>query len=139
MKNLINSAFKARFIRFLCTGGINTAITYAIYLLLLQVISYQVSYTLAYVTGIAIAFLLNKIFVFKTHRGWKSVILYPLVYFAQYLLGILILWLVVDQLGLRAEFGPLAVIVLTIPLTYWLNRLVFVGIVSKTNNEILDN
>ena len=90
------------------------------------------SYTIAYVTGIGIAFLLNKIFVFKTHRGWKSVMVYPFVYFAQYLFGILVLWLIVSQLGLSVELGPLVVVVLTIPLTYWLSRLAFVGLERKT-------
>ena len=72
MNKLITSAMKARFIRFVFTGGVNTAVTYFIYLLLLQVLNYQVSYTIAFVSGIAIAFLLNKLFVFKTDR--KSVV-----------------------------------------------------------------
>lgn len=127
MKEIIDSALGARFVRFLCTGGINTVLTYAIYLLLLQMLSYQVSYTIAYVSGIAITYFLNKIFVFKTHQGWKSVILYPFVYFFQYLFGMLVLWLIVGQLGLSAKLGPLAVVVMTIPLTYWLTRFVFVG------------
>jgi putative flippase GtrA len=135
MKDLIASALKARFTRFLCTGGINTAITYTIYLILLQVLNYQVSYTIAYVTGIVIAFLLNRVFVFKTHQGWKSILFYPLVYVFQYLFGILVLWLVVSHIGLDVKFGPLVVVILSIPLTYLLSRLIFVGHKSKTNDE----
>lgn len=114
--------------RFLLTGGINTAVTYVLYLLLLQILGYKASYTIAYVIGIAIAFLLNKRLVFKTHLGWKSVMLYPFVYLAQYLFGIMVLWLLVSQFGLMAELGPLAVVVLSIPLTYWLNKLAFEGL-----------
>jgi len=125
-----------RFIRFLCSGGANTAITYIIYLLLLQFLTYQVSYTIAYVAGIAIAFTLNKVFVFKEHQGWKSVLLYPFVYLIQYLFGILILWLTVNQMGLKVELGPLVVIVLTVPLTYWLSKLAFVGIKSKETENL---
>ncbi len=136
MKDLISSALKARFIRFLFTGGINTVVTYVMYLLLLQVLSYQVSYTIAFVSGIAIAFLLNKLFVFKTHRGWQTVMLYPFVYFAQYIFGMLLLWLVVSQLGLSVKLGPLIVVILTIPLTYWLSRLAFVGLESRSNRDI---
>jgi putative flippase GtrA len=136
MNKLITSAMKARFIRFVFTGGVNTAVTYFIYLLLLQVLNYQVSYTIAFVSGIAIAFLLNKLFVFKTHRGWKTVMLYPFVYFAQYIFGMLLLWFVVGQLDLSVELGPLVVVILTIPLTYWLSRLAFVGLESRTNRDI---
>lgn len=128
MKELIASALKARFVRFLCTGGINTIITYAIYLVLLQIINYQLSYTIAFVAGIMIAYFLNKVFVFKTHQGWKSVMLYPFVYFIQYLFGMLILWLLVSQTGLSVEFAPLVVVALSVPLTYWLTRFVFVGL-----------
>jgi putative flippase GtrA len=127
MKKLITAAFKNRFIRFLCTGGLNTAVTYGIYLLLLQVTNYQISYTIAYVTGIIFTFLLNRLFVFKTHQGLKSLVLFPLVYVFQYFFGMLILWLGVQYLNLDVKFGPLVVVILSIPLTYLLSKFVFVG------------
>jgi putative flippase GtrA len=111
----------------LCTGGLNTAVTYGIYLLLLQVTNYQISYTIAYVTGIIFTFLLNRLFVFKTHQGLKSLVLFPLVYVFQYFFGMLILWLGVQYLNLDVKFGPLVVVILSIPLTYLLSKFVFVG------------
>ena len=131
MGDLITTAFKYRFMRFLCTGGINTAVTYVIYLLLLKVFNYQLSYTIAYVTGIAIAYFLNKIFVFTSHQGWKTVMLYPFVYAAQYLFGMFVMWFAVSSLGLNVALAPLVVVVLSIPLTYWLSSFVFVGSKSK--------
>lgn len=133
MKRLITVALKNRFIRFLCTGGINTAVTYGIYLILLQTVNYQISYTIAYVTGIVLTFLLNRLFVFKVHQGWKSIMLYPLVYAFQYLFGMLVLWLGVSYLGLNVALGPMVVVILSIPLTYWLSKLVFVGHKSNSN------
>ena len=62
--------------------------------------------------------------------------LYPFVYFAQYIFGMLLLWLVVSQLGLSVKLGPLIVVILTIPLTYWLSRLAFVGLESRSNRDI---
>jgi putative flippase GtrA len=134
MKRLITAAFKNRFIRFLCTGGLNTAVTYGIYLLLLQIVNYQISYTIAYVTGIVFTFVLNRLFVFKTHQGWKSLILFPLVYVFQYLFGMLILWLGVQYLSLDVKFGPLVVVILSIPLTYLLSKFVFVGHKTKSTS-----
>jgi putative flippase GtrA len=134
MKDLISSAFKARFVRFLFSGGVNTIVSYSVYLIGLQFFSYQVSYTIAYVTGIMVAFLLNKLFVFESSRKWSSIILFPVVYIAQYIFGIFFLWLLISQLGMKVELGPLVVAILTIPLTYWLSALVFVGKESNSKN-----
>lgn len=131
---MITVIFKNRFIRFLCTGGLNTVFTYAIYLLCLQVIHYQISYTIAYVSGILLAFFLNRLFVFKTHQGWNSLILFPFVYIFQYLFGILVLWLGVQHLGVDVKLGPLVVILLSVPVTYFLSKLVFVGRKSNTSD-----
>ncbi|RYZ65352.1 MAG: hypothetical protein EOP09_14395, partial [Proteobacteria bacterium] len=46
-------------LRFLFAGGLNTAVTYLMYLGLLQVTSYQISYAIAFVSGIAIIFILS--------------------------------------------------------------------------------
>ena len=47
--------------RFLAAGAVNTALTYAIYLLLLAIAPYLVAYTVAYVSGIAISYLLLSV------------------------------------------------------------------------------
>lgn len=117
----------ARFFRFLLSGGLNTAITYGIYLVLLQQISYQFSYTIAYVSGIAISYTLNRSFVFRSHYGLRSILLFPLVYIAQYGFGMLLLWLWVEIAGLSTKIAPLIVVVATLPLTYVLSRFVFLG------------
>lgn len=117
----------AQFFRFILSGGLNTAITYGIYLLLLQQTSYQISYTIAYVSGIAISYLLNRVFVFREHRGLRSLLLFPLVYVTQYGFGMLILWLWIDMAGLNDKIAPLVVVAMTLPLTYVLSRFVFLG------------
>lgn len=117
----------SRFARFLVSGVLNTAITYAIYLALLQFASYRTSYSIAYVAGIAVSYLLNRSFVFKRHGGWRTLLLFPLVYVAQYLFGIFTLWVWIDQAKLSETIGPLVVVALSVPLTYLLTRFVFVG------------
>ena len=42
-----------RFARFLAAGTVNTAASYAIYLLLLNVVDYRAAYSVAYVAGLA--------------------------------------------------------------------------------------
>jgi putative flippase GtrA len=117
----------ARFFRFILSGGLNTAITYGIYLFLLQQTSYQISYSIAYVSGIAISYLLNRAFVFQGHRGLRSILLFPLVYLTQYGFGMLVLWLWIEIAGLSDKLAPLVVVAVTLPVTYILSRFVFLG------------
>ena len=113
------------FLRFLISGGANTAATYAVYLAMLLVVGYKTAYTIAYVFGILLAFVVNRLFVFQTHRGWQSAALFPLVYLAQYVVSLAVLWAWVEKLRLPEELAPLVAIIITIPLTYVLSRWVF--------------
>lgn len=115
------------FFRFLLSGGINTAFTYAIYLILLHFLNYKVSYSIAYISGVILSFILNRFFVFATHKGIKSIVLYPFVYVFQYCFGLFIVWLWVSVLKLAPEIAPIVSIILTIPLTFILSRFIFVG------------
>ncbi|WP_454846339.1 GtrA family protein [Pseudomonas farris] len=111
--------------RFLVSGGLNTALTYGIYLLVLLFLPYKTSYTISYISGIGIAYALNRFFVFKGHQGVKSVALLPLVYLIQYLFSLLILWVWVEKLGYDQRVAPLIAIIITIPLTFILSKLIF--------------
>ncbi len=113
------------FIRFLFSGGLNTILTYLLYLLLLHFFSYKISYTLCFLTGIVIAYFLNRIFVFRSSAGWRTVALLPLVYLIQYLagLGIILLW--VEVLNWSVFFAPLVAVIITIPVTFMLSYLIF--------------
>ncbi|MGE7138645.1 GtrA family protein [Luteibacter sp. NPDC031894] len=115
------------FLRFLISGGANTAATYLLYLALIQVMGYKIAYTIAYLFGIVLAFVINRFFVFQTHRGWRSMLLFPFVYLAQYLASMLVLRLWIDEFHQSKEAGPIIAIIVTVPLTYALSRLVFHG------------
>jgi putative flippase GtrA len=119
------------FLRFLISGGINTAFTYAIYLILLHFINYQISYAISYVVGIATSFVLSKYFVFRSDRGAKSAILFPFVYLIQYLIGVFVLWVWVDLASLSKAAGPAIVVCVTIPVTFLLSRAIFTTTTSK--------
>lgn len=128
-------ALKLSFFRFLLSGGINTALTYAIFLLLLKIFSYTTSFTLAYLTGIVIAYVMNRFFVFNHHQGLKSIILLPFVYLLQYVLSIIILWCWVEKLGLAVRLAPLAAIGITVPVTYIFSKLIFQHyVISKADS-----
>lgn len=126
MLNLaLSKLMKLDFARFLVSGGFNTALTYGIYLLLLLVIPYTASYTISYAAGVLLAYILNRFFVFKSHRGLQSALLLPLIYGIQYGLSMLILWCWVEKFGLDERLAPIAAIVITLPITYIFSKIAF--------------
>jgi putative flippase GtrA len=110
-------------LRFVIAGAINTAVTYAIYLALLPWSGYAVAYTIAYVTGIALSYVLSTWYVFRVRRDLRGLALFPLVYLAQYLIGMLVLSLSVSSFGVPEKFALLISIAITVPMTFVLSRL----------------
>lgn len=115
----------AAFTRFLLSGGFNTAVTYVLYLVLLQFLPYWFSYTLTFSFGIALAYVLSRYFVFGMPRSGKRIFLFPIIYFFQFLAGLLIVFIWVDVLRWSSSLAPLASIAITIPATFILTKWVF--------------
>jgi putative flippase GtrA len=109
--------------RFVMMGCVNTGLTYGVYLLLLPVLGYSIAYSLAFVAGIALALMLNAKVVFTTSLQWWQIATYPLIYLVQYLFGLLIVWLAINQLAMSKQLAPLLAIALNIPLTFVLTKL----------------
>lgn len=113
--------------RFLLSGAFNTAATYALYLALLVALPYWLSYSVAYASGIVLAYYLSRHFVFGHSPAGRRALAFPLVYVAQYLVGLAVAFVWVDLLRLPAPLAPLAALAVTVPLTYLLTHWVFRG------------
>ncbi len=114
-------------IKFLLIGGINTAITYLIYLGLLNVFGYTLAYAIAYVSGIVISYIGHTLVSFKDKIKLKSFIQYPAVYLAQFISSYVIIYVLINALGLSAKWAPLIAIILTIPLTFIMSKTIIKG------------
>ena len=122
MKASVHGHRRDEIVRFVLGGASTTIVSYAIYLALLYWMPYVFAYSIAYVSGIAWSYFANTLFVFRRAPSVTRAALFPLVYLAQYVAGTLLLVLLVDVLHLSQKLAPLAVIVLTLPLTYVLSR-----------------
>lgn len=120
-------SFSGEALRFLLAGALNTAVTYAIYLLALQVLPYRAAYTLAYALGIVLGYALTTWFVFRAAWSWKRMLAYPMVYLLQYGLGVLFLTVLVERQWVSKELAPLLVVVVTLPVTFIASRLLIKG------------
>lgn len=119
MKNL-----NKEFLKFIVSGALNTLATYIIYLLLLNFISYSISYTVSYISGIFLSYYLNSLFVFKEKLSLKKFLKYPIVYIVQYIINLFMVFLFVEKMGFSARFVPLVVILITLPITYLLSKII---------------
>lgn len=111
-------------LRFLISGGINTAVTYLLYLALLPGLGYWPAYSVAFVTGIVTSYFLNTRFVFRVRTSARRAAAFPLVYLAQYLFGLAVLHVSVRWLAVPAEYAALISIALSVPFTFALSRFV---------------
>lgn len=122
--------------RFVVAGAANTGITYVLYLALLQIMPYEAAYSVTYLAGIVLGYLLNAHFVFKERPTSKSATMYPLAYVLNYMLGLSLLYTLVELVGAPREMAPLLVLLVSVPIMYLATKFVFKGVVcEKTVNQ----
>lgn len=110
------------FARFIAGGVGNTLATYALYLLLLMVLDYRVAYTVAYISGIFLAYWIGLRFVFRERSSWAKLSRFPIVYAVQYVMGVIVIMVCVGVFGAPEALAPLAAIALSVPITFLLSR-----------------
>jgi putative flippase GtrA len=109
-------------LKFLVAGGLNTGLTYLVYLAALTIVPYVAAYTIAYIAGIGISYILNTYFVFKEKVTIRKALAFPLVYLVQYLAGAGLLVVFVKWVYIPETYAPLLVVVATLPLTFYLSK-----------------
>jgi putative flippase GtrA len=117
--------------RFVVVGAVNSGLTYLAYLALLKWVSYRWAYSLSYVAGILLSFVLNSRFVFRVSLRRRSLLRYPLVYAVQYGLGYVVLYAAVGMAGIDPRLGPVAVLAVTVPVSFLLSR----RVLGETNGR----
>jgi putative flippase GtrA len=115
-------SIEAEGFRFLVAGGANTVFTYLIYLLLLPRLGFVAAFTVSFLSGIVFAYVIYSRFVFRVPLAWRKLFRYPALYLLQYLLGLALLALLIDTVGLDARLAPMVNVMLLTPLTFALNR-----------------
>jgi putative flippase GtrA len=99
----------------------NTAASYALFLVLELVLMPALAYTIAFAAGIALGYFINAGFVFRSGRSLRTATRYPLVYAGQYIWGLGLLSLL-GGFGVPPALAMIAVIATSVPLTFLLTR-----------------
>jgi putative flippase GtrA len=108
--------------KFVISGALNTAVTYVLFLVLTLFLATSIAYTLTYVVGIAIAYLLNALFVFRTGNSKRMAIAVPVSYFIQYFYGLAALKILMQVFRLPPYITMAVVIASSFPLQFLLLR-----------------
>ena len=117
-----NTGFRYQALRFIVSGGVNTAVTYAIYLILLNFANYTLAYSMAFAIGIALAYVLNVFFVFRADHSLKKAALFPVIYLIQYGMNVAILHVTVERLAISPKIALVIGIAITLSVTFFLSR-----------------
>lgn len=110
---------------FTLSGGVSTSIMWGIYLLLNLFLQFQVAYLIAYVLTIVVSYFLNALFVFKTPLSLRTFFQFPIIYLVQYVCSAILLGILV-RVGFAESYSPIIALVLLLPLTFWLSRIIMV-------------
>lgn len=111
-------------LRFIVGGGLNTAVSYSLYLLLNLFLPYMYAYGIAYIMGILFSYVLSAKWVFRVGMSWKTFALFPLVYAVQFALTSGLVWLLVEKISVSETFAPLIAIGMALPVTFLMSRYV---------------
>lgn len=120
---MVRKILQKKSIRYLLAGGWNTVFGYGVGVGLYTVLSSQlhvaVIAAIANIFAITMSFLTYKLFVFKTTGNWmleygRSY----LVYGSMALLSIVLLWALVDYVGIDIWYAQALVIILTVGISY---------------------
>ncbi len=118
----INAEVIHEFIKFIIVGLINTGVSYLIYLLLVLFLPYAAAFTISYILGILISYVLNSVIVFKARLNFKALLQFPVVYLIQYLLSMGIVFICVEYFRIGKIIPPLIASAAVIPVTFLLSR-----------------
>lgn len=113
-----------QFIKFSVVGISNTAIAFSIYYFLLWFnVDYLIANTISWLISVFNAFFWNNRYVFKTEIHWfKSLIKTYIAYLISLILGLVVMFMLVDILLISKFIAPLFTLCITTPINFLLNK-----------------
>lgn len=92
--------------RFLFVGGLNTAVGYGSYAAIIYLSdNYKLAYVLSNIIGITHSYFWNKFYTFRKQSAKKmsvgEITRFLSVYLVSFCIGLFMLWLLVEQLGMN--------------------------------------
>lgn len=106
--------------KYAINGFVNTAITYGLYLLLIQVIDYRIAIVSCYCVGMVISYYLNRLTVFRSPGHFGR---FVVLYLSMLMLNMSVTAGLVEILGWSAALAQVPAIALVFAVGYIINGL----------------
>lgn len=120
---MIKYESQQQLLRFAFFGGLNACISYLLYILVAQIINFQLAYLIAYAFGMINSYLLNAKFTFKKNYNRIHFLRYLVLYVSHYVFSMMLLQFWVKIGHVNRCFAPGFVILISIPLLFILSRI----------------
>ena len=108
--------FKFQFIKYVYVGGLNTLVTFLLYIFLIKLhVNYILASSVCYLVGIVGGYVLNSYFVFTSKIKLTGLSKYSLVYITSYFISIFMLFCFVSILGIDVILSQaIAIVIVTL-------------------------
>jgi putative flippase GtrA len=113
VSSLAHGSTAGQVVRFLAVGGTNTVATGAIFFVLSGFIAPAIAYTIAFAVGVAFAVVITPRFVFSERTSHNRRAVYGAWYLIVYLVGLGVVYVIHDRLGLDRW----VIVAVTVPTT----------------------
>jgi putative flippase GtrA len=121
---LVGKLREIELLRFVVIAGMYSLVSYAVYLSLLKILSYPVSFTISYVVGILLSYYLNSKVVFGVKLNLKKFVVFPLIYIVRYFLNMFFLYFQIEILKFNKRISFIVAALILVPVTFILSRTV---------------
>ena len=112
-------------IKFLTVGGINTLLTYSIFIGLTFIVKTWIAFSLAYVLGLVWTVFMNSKWVFGSRSDLKNMTHFGAIHILLFLIGQAVIWLSADQ-GIEDKLLiSVTIIAFTAPISFFSGKFVF--------------
>jgi putative flippase GtrA len=118
------SGSRQQFARFLVGGAVNSGATQGLFVILSWSIPPLAAYSIVYLSGIVLAYVINTVFVFQTRASVRAAARLPAAYLVSYLAGLALL-MPLTRAGIASWLAMLIVMIVNVPLTFVMTRYVF--------------
>lgn len=108
--------------KFIINGIFITIFTYTVYILFLLAVSFELAFTISFVSGILTSFATNSRFVFRSNASILNFVMYLIYSFLIYLVSLIGLRLLVITLDISSLLAPIFINILVMPINFLTTR-----------------
>lgn len=111
-----------QFTKFSLVGLFNTAVTFGIYSILLEFVTYKISFILAFLVGLIFSFLFNSFFVFRNRINLRKFILFSYIPSIQFVVSFFSIDLLIVHLNISPKIAPILSLIILFPMSFFINK-----------------